>query len=308
MEGLRTMAANWIKVCHDTPRKPEILRVARLSGLHPDEVFGITMRLWLWVDQVSHDGELTGLTIEDCHAAVTPEARHERYINAIISVGWLAQRDDGTIYVPNFDRHNGLSAKARAQSVERQRKKRSQGEGICHASVTEMSRSQRDKNVTLLNLPLISSSSSSSSDLEPSREYPSEGDADENVNAKPTPSEEETANKPRRRAGYTPEFERFWSAYYVNRVGKAEAFKAWGRAIKGADPEAITAAAKSYSDIKTECGDKFICHPSTWLNQGRWEDDPETWYSEDQRARRAFKRRLLEQFPDEPAMGQGAAS
>lgn len=291
------MASNWIKVCHDTPRKPEILRVARLAGIHPDEAFGVTMRFWLWVDQVSHDGELTGLTLDDCHAAVTPEARHERYINAIISVGWLAQREDGSIYVPNFERHNGMTAKARAQSVDRQRKKRHSTRGKCHDRVTDMSRSQRDKNVTLLPLPLLSSSCIQ----EPSRDTPSEELSDSESSRASQHQKQTEEDKPRRRAGYTPEFEKFWQAYHINRVGKAEAFRAWAKACRITAPESIVASAKQYSDIKAACGDKFVCHPSTWLNQGRWEDDPETWYSEDQRAKRAFQRRLLEQFPDEPS-------
>jgi hypothetical protein len=140
------MASEWIKLCHDTPRKPEIAKIARLSKLHVDEAFGVVMRFWLWVDWVSVDGELPGVTIEDCHALVTPEARHKRVIEALIEVGWLGlNKENNSLFVPNFERHNGDSAKSRALSSDRKRKERTESG---HANVTKMSRSQRDKSVT----------------------------------------------------------------------------------------------------------------------------------------------------------------
>lgn len=75
--------------------------------------------------------------------------------------------------------------------------------------------------------------------------------------------------------GYSPDFERFWSAY-PRREGKGEAWKAWQKrkapvpAIEGI-LAAITKAQSSAQWIKD--GGQFIPHPSTWINQRRWEDE-----------------------------------
>ena len=69
-------------------------------------------------------------------------------------------------------------------------------------------------------------------------------------------------------------FERFWLTY-PRKVGKTAALKAWKAALKdGADPEEIIAGVQPAIDQwRRENRDaKFIPHPTTWLNQGRWAD------------------------------------
>ena len=74
-----------------------------------------------------------------------------------------------------------------------------------------------------------------------------------------------------RQAGAAEAFNDFWAAY-PRKVGKNAARKAWTAALKGgADPQAIglALAAQRWPDDP-----QFIPHPSTWLNGGRWQDDP----------------------------------
>lgn len=70
------------------------------------------------------------------------------------------------------------------------------------------------------------------------------------------------------------EFEQFWQAY-PRKVGKKAALKAWHAAKDKPDLLRILsalAAAKQSPDWTKENG-KFIPHPATWLNQGRWDDE-----------------------------------
>jgi len=72
-------------------------------------------------------------------------------------------------------------------------------------------------------------------------------------------------------------FAEFW-AVYPRRVGRAAARKAWDKALKnGADPEQIIWAAREYASLPRDPKDglRFVAHPTTWLNQGRWEDEVE---------------------------------
>lgn len=65
-------------------------------------------------------------------------------------------------------------------------------------------------------------------------------------------------------------FERFWSVY-PRKVGKKAALKAWEKAIRDADPETIIFAAERYAATPNREA-RFTAHPTTWLNQGRWDD------------------------------------
>lgn len=62
----------------------------------------------------------------------------------------------------------------------------------------------------------------------------------------------------------------FWKPY-PRKVGKDAARKAWAQAVKRAPPETIIAALAGY---RWPDDPQFIPHPATWLNQGRWSDEP----------------------------------
>lgn len=69
----------------------------------------------------------------------------------------------------------------------------------------------------------------------------------------------------------TREFEQFWEIY-PNRVGKKAAAKAFICASRRAPFEKIIAGLEKYV-AKTD--DRPWCNPATWLNQDRWDDEPE---------------------------------
>lgn len=65
-------------------------------------------------------------------------------------------------------------------------------------------------------------------------------------------------------------FDQFWSLY-PNKVGKKAARKKFDIALKSVDFEILMAALRAYVN-KTD--DRPWCNPETWLNQGRWDDEP----------------------------------
>jgi hypothetical protein len=99
---------NWIKVEFSTPDKPEIFAIAKESGLDPDAVFGKLMRVWIWADQQTIDGNADGVT----KTAIDRIAYHQGFADAMIYAGWLGG-DDGSLSFSNFERHNGKGAKKR---------------------------------------------------------------------------------------------------------------------------------------------------------------------------------------------------
>jgi hypothetical protein len=74
---------------------------------------------------------------------------------------------------------------------------------------------------------------------------------------------------------YTPEFDEFWKAY-PRREAKKTAFASYEAALSaGIAATTILDGAKRYaatcSARRVEASK--IAHPSTWLNQARWDDD-----------------------------------
>ncbi|MDD5010439.1 MAG: hypothetical protein PHC68_18815 [Syntrophorhabdaceae bacterium] len=70
-------------------------------------------------------------------------------------------------------------------------------------------------------------------------------------------------------------FDAFWTAY-PKKVGKGDAEKSWKKIKPGMELVEKMLSALSWQrrqDQWTKDGGQFIPHPSTWLNQKRWEDE-----------------------------------
>ena len=50
------MAGDWIKIEHATPDKPEVFRMAMQLGITPEHVSGCLLRVWIWADAQTLDG------------------------------------------------------------------------------------------------------------------------------------------------------------------------------------------------------------------------------------------------------------
>lgn len=73
------------------------------------------------------------------------------------------------------------------------------------------------------------------------------------------------------RPTYPEAFELFWKTY-PRRVGKRAAFKAWEKARKRAGEEDILFGAEALARDPNLPEERFIPHPTTWLNRDGWED------------------------------------
>lgn len=71
---------------------------------------------------------------------------------------------------------------------------------------------------------------------------------------------------------YPQAFEAFW-ATYPNRRAKLAALRAWSTAVKRADAEVITEGARRFAADPNR-DPAYTPHPASWLNAGRWTDEP----------------------------------
>ncbi|OZE92470.1 hypothetical protein CH298_02745 [Rhodococcoides fascians] len=69
-------------------------------------------------------------------------------------------------------------------------------------------------------------------------------------------------------------FDEFWSLY-PKKAGRIDALKAFAKAVKSTDVDLIIAGVQRFAQDPNLPTDKqYIPHPSTWLNGGRWDDEP----------------------------------
>lgn len=139
------MAGDWIKMRSDLAEDPAVICIAGKVGLDEFAVVGRLQFLWAWFDAQSRDGHAAGVT----KAWVDRKVQCDGFAQAMVDAEWLIVTPGG-IEVPNFDRHNGETAKTRALGTKRKQKERASASG--HDGVTQesvqVSRNRRDKSET----------------------------------------------------------------------------------------------------------------------------------------------------------------
>jgi len=108
------MAGDWIKMAHGLGDKPEVWQIAGILNIDPDSVVGKLHRVWCWFDLNTEDGNAFGVTF----TLVDRVTGVAGFGEAMFIAGWLNQQDK-VLSLPNFERHNGKSAKRRALTNER---------------------------------------------------------------------------------------------------------------------------------------------------------------------------------------------
>jgi hypothetical protein len=245
---------SWIKWTHGLSRKPEVMQIAYRLGRSRHEVAGLLMEWWEWTDvNVNIDESASGFDPDACPGVVRVGADGLRMIDAItgvegmaealVAVGW-ASIENGNLVLPNFGRHNGKSAKARALDAARKRAGRRNSVRKTSGSNPDKIRNRgEEKRREEINTPL-----------------PPKGGVSK---AKKTATEHR-------------HFARFWSSY-PRKTAKPNAVAAFAKI----DPDDATLAAMLAAIERQKCspgwvkdGGQFIPHPATWLNGRRWEDQP----------------------------------
>ena len=91
------------------------------------------------------------------------------------------------------------------------------------------------------------------------------------VTPKVTPSPAPPASRALELLGFSS----FWSKY-PKRVGKGDTLRSWKK--NGCENRAVSIIESLEKQLPylTREGGQFIPNPATWLNQGRWDDDPPT--------------------------------
>lgn len=115
------MAGDWIKMNTGLARDMTVKRIARTLKLDVYATIGRLHAFWSWVDEQTEDGFVAWCTPEDVDDLV----QFPGFAQTLEDVKWLVITEDG-ISIPKFEKHNGESAKSRAEERERKRLQRLQ--------------------------------------------------------------------------------------------------------------------------------------------------------------------------------------
>ena len=108
------MVPSWIKMRVDLDRHPKVKRMARVLKADRLRVIGGLWAVWALFDTYSPDGLLEFETIDD----IDDDIRWPGFAAAMAEVGWLVETSDGVV-APDYEAHNGPTAKRRAQDTKR---------------------------------------------------------------------------------------------------------------------------------------------------------------------------------------------
>lgn len=108
-----------MKIELDLSDKPEVHYIAGALQIDADAVVGKLFRVWSWFDKHTENGHAFGVTFVTLDKLVG----HAGFGEAMQFAGWLEQKDK-TLVMPNFDRHNGESAKKRGLAQKRKSRER----------------------------------------------------------------------------------------------------------------------------------------------------------------------------------------
>lgn len=113
------MAGDWIKMRIDLQSHPKIVRILSATDSDKFRAIGGLHAVWSIFDTHSEDGVLNGYSAKTLDHVIGWEG----FSAAMIAVGWMIETPQGLV-MPEFDEHNGKSAKRRAEDQRRKRESR----------------------------------------------------------------------------------------------------------------------------------------------------------------------------------------
>lgn len=225
---------------------------------------------------------LAGVPIPDCEEALAKFIAPDPYSRTPDDEGRRIEKIEGGWALLNHAKYREMASRddSKAANTERQRRhrekeKRNSAVTPCNATVTP-------SNVKVTHTLHIAEAEA---EAEATNTHTASVPAAVLVESPPAdcPFPPETAKKVKRSPSVDSlELQDIYSAY-PRKVAPADALKAIAKAIaKGKTPAHLLERTKAYAAATALWAEdelRFIPHPATWFNGGRYDDDPKTWFS-----------------------------
>lgn len=231
----------WFKVDDSFPQHPKVLAIPRR---HRAAAVGLWTLGGTWCAAQLTDGYLGAHMVEEL-------ASTQRHADLLVEVG-LWEVADGGYQIHDYLDYNPSADEVRADQARKHEAKAKAGRAGGIASGIARRKHEGSR--------VEAESKQNGSETKPRPD--------------PTPSASNEAEKNSPSPDGEAAFDRFYAAY-PRKVGRKDAEKAFTKAAIEVDPEELVAAAERYAADPNQPTDRSkIPHPATWLNQGRWGDEP----------------------------------
>lgn len=256
----------WIESHQELWRHPKTKKLARLLGVSVPAAVGHLHGLWYWALDFAQDGSLAKYEPEEIADAVLWDGEASDLVNALIASGYIDQGDDG-LHLHDWHDYAGrlLEQRELQREANRERQRRYREKKNSVTLQSHVSNALHNADITECNAPTVPNTTKPTvpNITDTTIPYTPDGD-DGEVKEKPQDLQEKR-------------FEEFWKAY-PKKTGKKAALKAWKKVKPDTDlfnriMKAVEAAKRS-RQWQRDNG-QYIPYPTTWLNQGRWDDEIE---------------------------------
>ena len=252
----------WIESHQEMKDNPKTIRLARRLKIEVPHAIGCLHCLWWWAISYAQDGTLYRYENLDIAYAMLWKGDPDELIEALKAERFLDVDEQGLVIHDWWDYAGKLLEKRRSDS---ERKKNyaaasatapRNGRGISAETSRTADGTETGQNGNST-VPYSTVHNNTVKDTlrEPDEETP-------------------TADPPKRQTAVQRRFEEFWEIY-PNKKSKQDAVKAWGK-IKPDEALFVRIMNAVREQLQSEewCKEngRFIPHPATWLNGGRWED------------------------------------
>jgi len=247
----------WIESHQEVGRHPKTKKLARLLGVSLPAAVGHLHYLWWWALDFAQDGVLDKYDAEDIADAMQWEGDADQLVEALLSSGYIDDTDDSLV-VHDWHDYAGKLLERRAKDRARKR------------AATEASDSPQD-------FRRNSNGTDEEGEETPSASFvtvPNSTIPNHTLHDRTLPDSTETTSEAQ--TLQERRFTEFWQAY-PKKVGKASCLKAWKKlkpTTELFDHIMTSLGSQKHSEQWQREGGRFIPNPLTWLNQGRWDDEP----------------------------------
>ena len=256
----------WIESHQTVGQHPKTKKLARRLGVSLPAAVGHLHYLWWWALDFAQDGVLDKFDAEDIADALHWDGEPSQLIDALISSGYIDETPEGlrihdwTDYAGKLLERREKDRARKAEAADQKRKSKANSD----RNPTEIQRKSNGKNDE------ADGNLNASSVTVPNRTLPNS-----TVPNRTVPKTEQHRSSGDK-SPMESRFSEFWLAY-PKKVGKASCLKAWTKLKPNTELFAhimdALAKQKASEQWQREAG-RYIPNPLTWINQGRWDDEP----------------------------------
>ncbi|MBD5469239.1 MAG: hypothetical protein HDR21_14010 [Lachnospiraceae bacterium] len=255
----------WIQVHQTIKDHRKTYDASDALEIQPAHMLGLLVNFWLWALDNAPAGDLQGISNRTiARAAGWPEADADRFVESLEIAGWIDSTEDGNLVIHDWLDYAGKLIDQREAEKQRSRKRRAAAKADAVDDRPQINRR------TTGGQPADDRQTTGGRLDQTRLDYTTPDKIKDNT---PTPSDD----APKKQNIQEERFALFWSLY-PKKVGKQAALKSWKRIKPDAELfERILSAleqARGSEQWQRERG-RFIPNPTTWLNQGRWDDELE---------------------------------